>query len=681
MSFSNDDSKILSASSDGYIKIWDTQTFELLRSFASTSSIDCGPTFLDQDKFILANIKGKTIIQEASVSYRSLNKSWAIKDWNRHLICNPCIETQIATCNIDNMVEVWDTKEKKIINSLSIKGSGMQGFAYSPNGTEIAIVSDSMIVKLQTVDNLDSVSIIQHNSLLNSVSYSSDGKYICSIGNNNSICLWDAIKNTLIRQIPINLNNNSYCEFHPFENKVLVELSKTEIGSIDLTCGNITKYINDNNYKISNPKYSPNGEFIAAICNDDSTIVIWDIYTHKIINKLKGHNGSLYNFNFNSSADMIASSSFDGTVRIWGIKQSYPICFFKNEFVRNVDWSKNDNIVSAGMYNIKIWDSRTIKEKDVNLLNLHSNTVYTLNCINNGTMAISGSYDKTIRFWDTNSRKEVLNIKEKHNVRNLSYNSMKKILAVAGDGHLSVWDLEKNKRKISLFCGYNSIESVVVFSNGTQMIAGGRDKKIRIWKTLNINDCQIIDVGKEVYNLCLSSDEKLLALACDGCVKIYGTETFQLVKEIKTDTETNWSVIFCKNNEKIVVSSSDKIIRSFYVASGEYDKSYYGHTSQVRGCAISEDGAKLVSASSDQSIIVWDFESGSIIKKIDKAHDTGIFSVSFCNGDKQIISGASDGTIKVWDFPDLQYLIAKTKSELSGRLLGKYDYYKYIEMK
>ena len=65
--------------------------------------------------------------------------------------------------------------------------------------------------------------------------------------------------------------------------------------------------------------------------------------------------------------------------------------------------------------------------------------------------------------------------------------------------------------------------------------------------------------------------------------------------------------------------------------------------------AYSFDGSRIVSGSDDNTIRVWNAESGKIIGEPITGHDSWVNSVCFSQDGKRILSGSSDNTARVWD--------------------------------
>jgi F-box and WD-40 domain protein 1/11 len=71
-----------------------------------------------------------------------------------------------------------------------------------------------------------------------------------------------------------------------------------------------------------------------------------------------------------------------------------------------------------------------------------------------------------------------------------------------------------------------------------------------------------------------------------------------------------------------------------------------GHTGLVRSLHFDKD--KIVSGSYDQSIRVWDINTGECIRTYEHCHSSWVFDVMF--DDTKIISTSQDHKILIMDF-------------------------------
>jgi len=72
------------------------------------------------------------------------------------------------------------------------------------------------------------------------------------------------------------------------------------------------------------------------------------------------------------------------------------------------------------------------------------------------------------------------------------------------------------------------------------------------------------------------------------------------------------------------------------------------HTSLVRSLVFSPDGRSLVSGSADETIKLWDMQTGGVVKTF-QGHTSQVHSVSISTDCTTIASGSYDKTIRLWN--------------------------------
>ena len=115
------------------------------------------------------------------------------------------------------------------------------------------------------------------------------------------------------------------------------------------------------------------------------------------------------------------------------------------------------------------------------------------------------------------------------------------------------------------------------------------------------------------------------------------------------------SASFSADGARIVTASGDNTAKVWDAKSGAELLTLKGHTNPVTSASFSADGARIVTASWDGTAKVWDVKSGVELLTL-KGHTDQVFSASFSPDGARIVTGSRDNTAKVWD--------AKTGAEL-----------------
>ena len=73
-----------------------------------------------------------------------------------------------------------------------------------------------------------------------------------------------------------------------------------------------------------------------------------------------------------------------------------------------------------------------------------------------------------------------------------------------------------------------------------------------------------------------------------------------------------------------------------------------GHEKFTKSVAFSPDGKILASGSIDETIRLWDVETGTNLRVL-VAHEGGVISVVFSPDGKTLASASWDGIVLLWD--------------------------------
>ncbi|MDB6174113.1 MAG: afsR [Chthoniobacteraceae bacterium] len=109
------------------------------------------------------------------------------------------------------------------------------------------------------------------------------------------------------------------------------------------------------------------------------------------------------------------------------------------------------------------------------------------------------------------------------------------------------------------------------------------------------------------------------------------------------------------DGRRAVSASDDETLRVWDLETGRCLRILKGHSFWVNGVAVSADGRRAVSASDDETLRVWDLESGRCLYTLE-GHSFWVNGVAMSADGHRAVSASDDETLRVWDLETGQCL-------------------------
>ena len=122
------------------------------------------------------------------------------------------------------------------------------------------------------------------------------------------------------------------------------------------------------------------------------------------------------------------------------------------------------------------------------------------------------------------------------------------------------------------------------------------------------------------------------------------------VQVMEGHTEGVANVVFSPDGKKLASGSNDNTVQLWDVETGQaIGSALEGHTHWVTSVVFSPDGKKLASGSADKTVRLWDVETGQAIGLAFEGHTNWVTNVVFSPDGKKLASGSYDNTVQLWD--------------------------------
>ncbi len=496
----------------------------------------------------------------------------------------------------------------------TIKGHGYQVLMFSPDSKTLVGGSGEMIRLLNVATGELQTEFAAHANSVKTINYSADAKTIISHGEDDNVIIWDAETGAFLSIYKSNMKEISSVDYSGDGKSLVVLGSDNTIILWNTHTGEKTKTINSE-LELYNVQFSPDGTTFA--CDDDNgTMLLFQTATGALLHQLKMPGVSNYVSDFKYSPDSKTLAVYDGS-------------------------------------EIFFWD--------LNSFEIHSTITDYSDVVGD---VIFGPNDKTlvsvddiVRIWDIEKNKLQRKIEAQGNARAIALSSDGKNLAIGtSDNTILLWDAINWKHSMTLE-GHTDIVFLVVFSpNGKVVASASYEDTIRIWD-VQTGDLQYTfkaDIS-DSRKLLFSPDGKYLM----GIVKVedvtkictWDIEVGELITSTDTEIDVDefTSMDFSYDGLTIVTTDDQFNIHFWNVATGKR-KNTFIPTAKGYYVVLSPDN-KTVAIEFSDKILLWDIESGELMKTLE-GHISDINSIVFSSDGTKLVSSCRDSTVILWDLTE-----------------------------
>lgn len=251
----------------------------------------------------------------------------------------------------------------------------------------------------------------QHKGPIFALKWNKKGNYILSAGVDKTTIIWDASSGRCTQQFAFHSAPALDVDWQ--SNNTFASCSTDQcIHVCKLASEKPIKTFQGHTNEVNAIKWDPQGNLLAS-CSDDMTLKIWSLKQDTCVHDLQAHSKEIYTIKWsptgpgtnNPNAQLIlASASFDSTVRLWDVERGQ--CIHK--------------------------------------LTRHLEPVYSVAFSPDGRRIASGSFDKCVHIWNVQNGALIHTYRGTGGIFEVCWNHRgDKVGASASDGSVFVLDLRK----------------------------------------------------------------------------------------------------------------------------------------------------------------------------------------------------------------------------------------------
>lgn len=432
-----------------------------------------------------------------------------------------------------------------------------------------------------------------------------------------------------------------------------------EVFLLDLSNKEHKRFFNSEGYAINQIVTSSDNSqiFIAA---DDNLIKVWNSKDLSFIYQLAGHEERIFTIALSENGERLASSGADVVIKIWDLKEKkekFSLEGHDDDVKCLVFLPNNKTVVSGSSDNsIKVWN--TVKGTLKSTIEGHTGSVNCLALNIKKGLLISGSKDQTLREWKLkqlrNSDYLVGNKAPVLALSTIPNSNWSGLITVGEEKFIRIWDLYDGMQLEEVESDCEGFLSLDVSQDGTKLVTGGIDGSLTLWEVdlEEITLKKIVSTKKHLEGVsCVKFTQKekyIVSGSHDQSLKIWDYTLANEVRDLKKHPGIISTLCLTKDDLYIITGTKFSGIYVWDFNTLKNLRSLKGHQGEITSIKATLD-SRIITSCKDGSIKIWNLHTGILIKTLETLEKAAVSCLEITTDDSKIISGNENQTIVIWD--------------------------------
>lgn len=310
-------------------------------------------------------------------------------------------------------------------------------------------------------------------------------------------------------------------------------------------------------------------------------------YTRTLSVELPGHRSDIRTLALSADDRMLASAS-NGALKIWNVRTGTCIRTFECGYALCCAFLPGDKVVIVGTKGGELELFDVASASMLETVKAHDGAIWSLHVHPEGRSVVTGSADKSAKFWDFEVVQEEIPGTKRTTPRLKLV--QKRVLKVSDD--ILAVKYSPDKRLLAVALLDSTVK--VFFADSLKLF-------------LNLYGHKL-----PVLNMDISFDSKLIVTcSADKNVRLWGLDFGDCHKAFFAHQDSILQVAFVPHNQDgnghhFFSTSKDRLIKYWDGDKFEQIQRLGGHHGEIWALAVSRTGAFIVSASHDKSIRIWE---------------------------------------------------------------------------
>ena len=566
--------------------------------------------------------------------------------------------SSVATVFQDGRLRIWSAETGAVLHSRFGHDASIIDVEFSRDGRYLITTAFDGSIQIRNTADGNTLHVPEpHDGPVYTGGFNRDATHALTVSD-GTVRIWNMADGSLTREIGGADTHPVAAAFHPANGaQVLVAGKDGSVRLIDVTTGQELRSFDGHTDSVGTVEFSADGSTVATASRDRS-IRVWDVASGTLLHSFTSGDQRYSHTFVRLSADgaMVAAGYPDSVARVWDVATGTLVSEHREHpaAVKNAAFSPDGQTLITVSYDrtVRVWSVGT--KSSARELHGHTDTISTARFSLDGRFIATASVDGTARLWQVSSTASMA-VMEGHsgNVYAARFDpSGARIVSASRDRTARIWDAASGKLVHTLEPHGAEVNGASFSGDGAQVLTYSNDGTARVWDAgTGALRHRLDHNGAWVRFAAFATPDgtRLVTVANDHLLRMWDTTTQEIVREVAFPTPRGglglWSIAL-GSNPSMIALAVDKTAWSTHLDRGKID--LVGHTDIIQSISYNADDTRILTASEDGTVRVWDAKSGDQLLVLSN-HDGGAIGAAFSPDGALIASGANDGAIRIWD--------------------------------